>query len=182
MSLIAKSRCRESHTRPGPKSNTTIPLHVSKCQCGVASSAQPLDGRSPGYRKVDLANKPLISIVDDDEPLRQATKGLIRALGYRAEIFGSAEDFLRFDRLRSTACLIADIQMPRMSGLELHRHLVRSGFSIPTILITAYPDDHVRARALEAGVSCYLTKPFSKADLLACIHSALDRGREDSSS
>src|SRR4051794_34521153 len=77
MSLTAKSRCRESHTRPGPKSNTTIPLDVSKCQCGVASSAQPLDGRSPGYRKVDLASKPLISIVDDDEPLRQATKGFI---------------------------------------------------------------------------------------------------------
>jgi FixJ family two-component response regulator len=124
-----------------------------------------------------LPNKPLISIVDDDEALRKATKGLMRALGFRAEAFASAEDFLKFDRLHSTACLIADVQMPQMSGLELHRRLVASGVSIPTILITAYPDDSMRARALEAGVVCYLTKPFHKDHLLDCIHSAIDCGQ-----
>jgi FixJ family two-component response regulator len=126
---------------------------------------------------LELANKPLISIVDDDESVREATKGLMRALGFLAETFGSAEDFLQFDRLRNTACLIADVQMPRMSGIELHRRLVGSGMSIPTILITAYPDDSVRVRALEAGIVCYLTKPFNKDDLLGCIRSALDRDR-----
>ncbi len=124
-----------------------------------------------------MPNKPLISIVDDDEAVREATKGLMRALGFLAETFGSAEDFLNFDRLHSTACLIADVQMPQMSGLDLHRHLVASGVSIPTILITAYPDDSVRARALKAGIVGYLTKPFNKDDLLVYIHSALDRGR-----
>ncbi len=123
-----------------------------------------------------MPNKPLISIVDDDEAVREATKGLMRALGFLAETFGSAEDFLNFDRLHSTACLIADVQMPQMSGLDLHRHLMASGVSIPTILITAYPDDSVRTRALKAGIVGYLTKPFNKDDLLVYIHSALDRG------
>ena len=126
-------------------------------------------------------NKPLISIVDDDGAVREATKGLMRALGFLAETFGSAEDFLKFERLHSTACLIADVQMPQMSGLELYHRLVASGVPIPTILITAYPDDSVRARALKAGVICYLSKPFNKDDLLVCIRSALDRGQSGSS-
>ncbi len=128
-----------------------------------------------------MPNKPLISIVDDDESLRKATKGLMRALGFLAETFESAEDFLKFDRLRSTDCLIADVQMPGMSGLELHRRLVAAGEPIPTILITAYPDDSMRARALEAGVICYLAKPFSKDRLMICINAALGRaqGEED---
>jgi FixJ family two-component response regulator len=140
----------------------------------------PLLGGSRDW-KVGLPNKPLISIVDDDEAVREATKGLMRALGFLAEAFGSAEDFLKFDRLHCTACLIADVQMPQMSGLELHRRLVASGVSIPTILITAYPDDGVRTRALTAGVMGYLTKPFNKDDLLGCIHSALNRGQVGSS-
>ena len=127
-----------------------------------------------------MPDKPLISIVDDDEAVREATKGLMRALGFLAETFGSAEDFLNFDRLHSTACLIADVQMPQMSGLDLHRHLMASGVSIPTILITAYPDDSVRTRALKAGIVGYLTKPFNKDDLLVYIHSALDRSRTGS--
>jgi FixJ family two-component response regulator len=124
-----------------------------------------------------LSNHHLISIVDDDAAVREATTGLMRALGFLAESFGNAQDFLKFDGLRSTACLIADVQMPQMSGLELHRHLSASGIYIPTILITAYPDDEARARALEAGVIGYLTKPFNTNDLLACIHSALNRGQ-----
>ena len=117
--------------------------------------------------------KPLISIVDDDESVREAAKGLMKSLGYTAETFPSAEDFLRSREVPRTACLIADVNMPGMSGLDLHRHLSTTGKRIPTILITAYPDDSARERALNAGVICYLSKPFDEGDLLSCIHSAL---------
>jgi FixJ family two-component response regulator len=119
--------------------------------------------------------KPLISIVDDDELIRDAATGLIKSLGYNAVAFASAEDFLSSRQLLQTACLIADINMPEMSGLDLHRQLSASGKSIPTVLITAYPDDGVRKRALSAGVIGYLTKPFEEDDLLACVRSALTR-------
>jgi FixJ family two-component response regulator len=117
--------------------------------------------------------KPLISIVDDDESMREAAKGLMKSLGYTAETFPSAEDFLQSQQVPRTACLIADVNMPGMSGLDLHRHLSTAGNRIPTILITAYPDNTVRERALNAGVICYLSKPFDEGDLLSCIHSAL---------
>jgi FixJ family two-component response regulator len=121
-----------------------------------------------------LAKKFVIAIVDDDESVREALTGLVRSLGYSATAFPSADSVLRSRRLRGIACLIADVQMPGMTGLELHRRLVASGKPIPTILITAYPDERVRAQALNAGVCCYLTKPFDESELLACIHSALE--------
>jgi FixJ family two-component response regulator len=124
-----------------------------------------------------MANKPLISIVDDDAALRNAMKGLARALGLAAEAFESAVDFLKFDRLHDTACLIVDVQMPQMSGLDLHYHLVASGVFIPTILMTAYPSDRMQALALEIGVVSILIKPFGKDTLLNAINSALDRGQ-----
>ena len=117
--------------------------------------------------------KPLISIVDDDESMREALKGLMRSLGYTAEAFASAAEFLNSRRVPRTSCLIADVMMPGMTGVELHRHLVTSGKTIPTILITAHPDDSVRERALADGVIGYLSKPFSEHDLLACIRSSL---------
>ena len=100
--------------------------------------------------------------------------GLLKSLGYSAISFERAEDFLNSDMRRSAACLIADVQMPGMSGPDLHGRLVASGETIPTILITAYPDPVVRKRVLQNGVKCYLTKPFREDDLLACIRSALD--------
>ena len=117
--------------------------------------------------------KSLISVVDDDESMREAVRGLMKSLGYTAEAFASAEEFLNSRQVPGTSCLITDVQMPGMTGLDLHRHLVASGKTIPTILITAYPDDSVRERALGDGVVCYLSKPFDESDLLACIHSAL---------
>jgi len=120
-----------------------------------------------------MPEKALISIVDDDESVREATKGLMKSLGLSAQTFACAEDFLGSDQLQCTSCLIADVQMPGMSGLDLYRQLLAGGNSIPTILITAYPDDNVRARALNAGVICYLIKPFSEDDLLECIRTAL---------
>lgn len=121
------------------------------------------------------ATRPLISIVDDDELVREAVTGLMRSLGYRVAAFGSAEAFLRSRQLSRTACLIADINMPAMSGLDLHRRLASSGASIPTILITAYPDDQMRNRALHDGVLCYMVKPFDEGDLLSCIDRALSK-------
>jgi FixJ family two-component response regulator len=122
--------------------------------------------------EVGMPKKLLISIVDDEEAIREATKGLMRSLGFTAEAFPCAEDFLKSNHRHRTACVIADVQMPGMSGLDLHRQLAASGEPIPTILMTAYPDERVRARALQEGVVCYLTKPFTEDELLTCIHSA----------
>lgn len=115
----------------------------------------------------------LISIVDDDESVREAATGLMKSLGYSAEAFPSAEDFLHSRQRSRTACLIADINMPGMSGLDLYRQLATSERPIPTILITAYPDESVRKRALNDGVICYLSKPFDETDLLSCLESVL---------
>ena len=122
--------------------------------------------------------KPLISIVDDDNSMREAIKRLMKSMGYTAEAVASAEEFLRSRHVRRTSCLIADMQMPGMTGLELYQRLSASGKAIPTILITAYPDNDVRERALSTGVAGYLSKPFEEDDLLACIRVALTR--EDS--
>ena len=121
--------------------------------------------------------KPLISIVDDDDSVREAIKGLMRSLGYRVEALTSPQEFLSSRHVRRTSCLIADMQMPGMTGLELYQRLSTSGKPVPTILITAYPDDGVRERALAAGVIGYLSKPFDENDLLACIRSALTHAR-----
>jgi FixJ family two-component response regulator len=123
--------------------------------------------------------KPVVAIVDDDASVREATMSLMRAMGFSAEAYPCAEDFLRSERPRDISCLITDVRMPGISGLELHRRLVASGNPIPTILITAHADDQVRARAMDAGIIGYLTKPFDESDLLGCIHSALERAKRD---
>jgi len=116
----------------------------------------------------------VIAVVDDDESVREAVAGLVKSLGYGAVAFACAEEFLNFDRRRQVACLIADVQMPGMTGPDLYNRLVAAGEPIPTILITAYPDQVVRSRALQNGVMCYLSKPFREEDLIACIASAVD--------
>ncbi len=132
---------------------------------------------SPGAGGPVPKAKPLISIIDDDEPMREAIKGLMRSLGYRVEAAASAQEFLNSRHVGRTSCLIADMQMPGMTGLELYQRLSTSGKPIPTVLITAYPDNGVRERALAAGVIGYLSKPFEEDDLLACIRSALTQCR-----
>jgi FixJ family two-component response regulator len=126
-----------------------------------------------------MSNKPVIAIVDDDASVREAMMSLMRALGFTTEAFPCAEDFLTSDGQQRTSCLIADVRMPGMSGLELHRRLIESGNPIPTILITAHHDERVRTRALNAGIICYLPKPFREDDLLGCIRSALDHGKTE---
>ena len=120
---------------------------------------------------------PLISIVEDDPLVRASIRRLMRSFGYTVEAFPSASDFLAFPRLDETACLIADINMPVMTGVELFRRLVETGRQMPTILVTAYPDDAVRTRALADGVLCYLKKPFDDDELLRCVQMALNSAK-----
>jgi FixJ family two-component response regulator len=120
-----------------------------------------------------MPNASIISIVDDDASVREGLADLVSSMGYQAETFRRAEHFLKSQWLRNTYCLIADVQMPEMTGLELYSALADLGIKIPTILITAFPNKDDRDRALNAGVSCYLTKPFEKGELIKCIHSTL---------
>ena len=120
-----------------------------------------------------MSEAPLIAIVDDDVMICEATKDLVEAFGFNARTFTSAGEFLNSDCISSTACLISDVQMPGMNGLQLHRTLLTSGRRIPVIFITAFPDERIRKRALKAGAVCYLSKPFDDESLLSCIRSAL---------
>jgi FixJ family two-component response regulator len=124
-----------------------------------------------------MQKRTLISIVEDDEPFRESMRKLMTSLGYIVETFPSAADFLASPLLPSTACLISDVQMPGMTGVELHRHLIEVGYAIPTILVTAYPDEVVRRRALSDGVICFLYKPIDDDHLERCLRSALDSGK-----
>jgi FixJ family two-component response regulator len=126
-----------------------------------------------------VPGKPVIAIVDDDPSVREGTMDLLNSMGFAAETFAGADEFLKSDRVSDTSCLIADMQMPGMTGLELYKHLVKSDVAVPTILITAFPNDKVQACALSAGVLCYLIKPFNASELLACIRSALERRQAD---
>jgi FixJ family two-component response regulator len=126
-----------------------------------------------------MPTKSVISIVDDDESVRESTADLIRSMGFDTKSFPRAESFLRSRTIGRTACLIADVRMPGMTGIELHDRLVGTGNAIPTILITAYPNDRDRAQAMRSGVICYLSKPFGEAELLSCIHAALKHDEAD---
>ena len=133
-----------------------------------------------------MSNKPLVAIVDDDEPMRRATSNLLESAGFATATFPDAEAFLGATDHRGVACLVTDMRMPGLSGLELHESLVASGSDIPTVLITAYADEATRMRARKAGVVCFLPKPVPPEELCECVRSALakrpephshDRGR-----
>src|SRR3954463_10812132 len=119
---------------------------------------------------------PFISVVDDDQFSRASMRRLVTSLSYTVEDFASAADFLASPRLAETACLIADVHMPAMTGVELYRHLIDVGHPIPTILVTGRPDDGEGARALNEGVVCYLSKPITEEGLVRCLDSALQSG------
>lgn len=125
-----------------------------------------------------MPNASLVSIVEDDRFFRESMTRLMRSLGYSVEAFPSATEFLESPRLIKTDCLIADVHMPAMTGLDLYRHLVGAGYAIPTILVTAYADDNVRAQALKDGVVCYLRKPVDERHLLRCLQAALQSGEQ----
>jgi FixJ family two-component response regulator len=115
----------------------------------------------------------LISVVDDDESVRRTTTLLIESFGFGAMAFESAETFLKSGRLHDTACLIVDVQMPGMNGLQLQSYLAAAGCGIPIIFITAYDSKDSRRRAMQAGATAFLGKPFSDEQLLQTIRSAL---------
>jgi FixJ family two-component response regulator len=117
--------------------------------------------------------KPSIAVIDDDEAIRDGIVALLHSHDFLAKAFPSAQDFLSSTRLSLTTCVISDVKMTGMSGLELYGRLAAQGTPIPTILITAYPDEQTRTRALNVGVSGYLTKPFSEEELLDCIKLAM---------
>ena len=124
---------------------------------------------------------PIVAIVDDDKAVGNAIEVLMRSIGLIAKAFSSGEEFLRSLELSRTGCLVVDFDMPNMSGLDLHNNLSRLGKEIPTVMITAYPSDDIRAQALQAGIICYLRKPFDESDLLNCIEAALDSSKGNSS-
>ena len=127
-----------------------------------------------------MREAPVISIIDDDESIRVGTASLLRSLGFVAHAFASARAFLDSEQLSETACLISDIQMPEMSGIELHDALRASGHDIPIIFITAFPDEKARAQAVVRGAVCFLSKPFDGATLLPCLDAALKNNTGES--
>lgn len=136
--------------------------------CPCSATSRPLSEFG-----ADLPNQILISIVDDDLHFRESMRRLMRSLGYTVAVFPSATAFLRSPALGETSCLIADVHMPEMTGLELFRQLINAGQAIPTILVTAYSNEIDRERALQDGVVCYLGKPVDEQNLSQCLRTAL---------
>lgn len=123
-----------------------------------------------------MANIPVISIVDDDASIRENMKFLIRSLGYAVATFASADEYLRSDRVDDTSCLITDVKMTGMSGVELQQRLIADGRRTPVIFMTGFPEERVRARVLAAGAFGFLPKPFNDERLIECLDRALNRG------
>jgi FixJ family two-component response regulator len=119
----------------------------------------------------------MISIIDDDASVREATKSLVLSCGYDALTFASAQQFLFSEHVRHSSCVITDLKMPGMSGAELQERLIADGCEIPVIFITAYADEATRARVLKAGALCFLPKPFDHETLIAFLEKALERRR-----
>jgi len=117
----------------------------------------------------------MISVVDDDEFVRQATANLLNSYGFEVAAFSSAEDFLTSKSVDDTQCLITDVQMPGMTGIELQDRLIAQGHSLPVIFITAFPEMRARAQALAAGAVGFLAKPFDDRNLISCLNEALAR-------
>ena len=121
-----------------------------------------------------MSQTSLVSVVEDDQYFRDSMRRLMRSLGYNVETFSSAANFLTSPRLVETTCLVADVHMPAMTGIELYRQLIEAGYTIPTILVTAYPNDADRDRAMKDGLVCYLRKPVDDEHLIQCLRAALD--------
>jgi len=128
-----------------------------------------------------LSKPPTISVIDDDGSVRAATYNLVRSFGYVVHTFASAGEFLRSPYLNETSCVIADVRMPAMSGLELQAYLLAEGYRVPFIFITAFSAENVRTEALKAGASCFLTKPFTGEALSGCLDAALRERDEERS-
>ena len=126
-----------------------------------------------------MAERPLVVIVDDNQSLRNATRDLLKAAGFSTATFEDAESFLGSASRTSAACVVADMRMPGMTGIALYQELVASGHGIPTVIITAHPEELTQSRAREAGITCYLSKPFAPDDLLECVREAVAKSQSD---
>src|SRR5438093_11390772 len=148
--------------------------------CGMGSllTAGHLPLRRLSVEDQLLQSAPTISIVDDDESMRCALKSLVASLGLKACTFASAEQFLESACLDDTACLITDLQMPGLNGIELQQSLLAQGRDIPIIFVTAFPEERMRARAIEAGALGFLGKPFDSSTLVELLDKALEIGRK----
>jgi FixJ family two-component response regulator len=124
-----------------------------------------------------VSKPPVIAVVDDDGSVRAATCNLVRSLGYIVHAFASAEEFLRSPHLNETSCVIADVQMPAMSGLELQSYLISKGYGLPFIFITAFSVETARVSAMKAGAVAFLIKPFAGEALIDCLDAALRQQR-----
>jgi len=117
----------------------------------------------------------VVSIVDDDPLAREGIRELVESLGYKARAFVSAQDFLQSEAIATTCCLITDLQMPGLNGLDLQEQLQAQGYCTPVILITAYPNEKHRSRAMNAGAVGFLSKPFEEQSLVECLGAAIKR-------
>ena len=117
----------------------------------------------------------VISVIDDDAYVRAATDNLLSSHGYLVHTFASAEEFLQSTHLHDTSCVVADVQMPVVSGLDLLTHVRAQGYNVPFVFITAFPEESVRAQALKAGAIGFLAKPFAAPALIDCVEVALNR-------
>ena len=124
-----------------------------------------------------MSTHSVISVIDDDASVRAATNNLLGSHGYPVQTFASAEEFLQSAQLNDSSCVIADVQMPAMSGLDLLTYMRTLGNDALFIFITAFPEESVRARALKAGAICFLAKPFAGPALIHCVETALNRRR-----
>lgn len=122
-------------------------------------------------------SKPVIFVIDDDAPIREALEGLIRSIQFDVETFGTTEEFLKFKRPDAPGCIILDVRLPGLNGLDFHRALVRSGIDLPVIFITGHGDVPMSVRAIKAGAIEFLTKPFRHQDLIDAIHLGIERDR-----
>ena len=122
-----------------------------------------------------MAEALIISVIDDDPSVRTATARLLRSMGFSVHAFASAQEFLSSPQLSETSCVIADVQMPGMTGVELQDYLIANGHTTPIIFITAFPQERVRQRAMKAGAIDFLSKPFDEPQFLQCVERALMR-------
>src|SRR5262245_40484742 len=143
------------------------------------SAARNSSRPRPYLEDQQLQHAPIISIIDDDESMRCAVKSLVTSLGFDACTFASAEAFLQWPHLDDTSCLITDLQMPGLSGVELQKSLLAQGRRIPIIFMTAFPEERMRARAMEAGALGFLSKPFDSQTLINLIDKAVETGRKN---
>jgi FixJ family two-component response regulator len=154
-----------------PKYDFTILVRDAFCHWAAVLRQRFVSGRTA------LATRSVISVIDDDPSVRGATNNLLMSHGYTVHTFASAEEFLRSAHLNDTSCVIADVQMPAMSGVELLTLMRTQGYRVPFIFITAFPDESVRARVLKAGAVCFLAKPFGGLALINCLDTALEGHR-----